>query len=155
MATEIERKFLIMGDFKKNVFRSTHIHQGYITHEPDKTVRIRKRDDKAYITIKGKSNKSGTSRYEWEKEISLNDADDLLLLCGNDTIEKIRHEIKVGIHTFEVDEFLGKNKGLIIAEVELKSEKENFIHPLWLGKEVTGDIKYYNSSLSTKPYETW
>lgn len=141
---EIERKFLIKGDFKSLATSEHNIIQGYISSG----VRIRIKDDKGYITIKGKLNNTGVSRYEFEKEIDLKDANDLMLLCREGKIEKIRYNIPIGNHIFEVDEFHGKNEGLILAEVELNSEDEEFIKPDWLGEEVTGNKKYYNSYIS-------
>lgn len=141
---EIERKFLIKGDFKSLATSEHNIIQGYISSG----VRIRIKDDKGYITIKGKLNNTGVSRYEFEKEIDLKDANNLMLLCREGKIEKIRYNIPIGNHIFEVDEFHGKNEGLILAEVELNSEDEEFIKPDWLGEEVTGNKKYYNSYIS-------
>jgi CYTH domain-containing protein len=155
MALEIERKFLVNGDFRSEVVEATRIVQGYLCSAPGRTVRIRTRDSKAYITIKGSAGSKGFTRYEWEKEIPLEEAEELLLLCEQTLIEKTRYLIKHGNHLFEVDEFSGENAGLIIAEVELKSEDEYFEKPAWLGKEVTGDIRYYNSYLSGNPYSRW
>jgi len=153
---EIERKFLVVSDnFKKEASSTKSIKQGYLNSHPERTVRVRIKGDKGYITIKGKSNDSGTSRLEWEKEIPAADAEQLLVLCEKGAIDKIRYEVKAGSHTFEVDEFFGDNEGLLIAEVELLDENEAFEKPLWLGKEVTGDERYYNSYLSNKPYITW
>lgn len=155
MAVEIERKFLVTGDFKCDSYASQHIIQGYLCSVPERTVRVRVKDDRAYLTIKGKSNETGLSRYEWEKEISLQDAHELLNLCEIGVIDKVRYYIKAEDLVFEVDEFLGDNLGLIIAEIELPSESTSFIKPTWLGQEVTGDIRYYNSYLSNSPYSTW
>jgi adenylate cyclase len=155
MALEIERKFLVIGEFRSEALESKSIIQGYICSGQGRTVRIRIRDDKAYITIKGSTGPTGFTRYEWEKEIPLTDADELIRLCENSLVEKTRYIIKHGDHLFEVDEFLGENAGLIIAEVELKSEDEHFEKPSWLGKEVTGDPRYYNSYLSVNPYSGW
>jgi len=155
MAIEIERKFLVNGDFRSEVMEATRIVQGYLCSAPGRTVRIRTRDSKAYLTIKGSAGTTGFSRYEWEKEIPLDEAEELLRLCEPSLIEKTRYLIKHGDHLFEVDEFFGDNAGLIIAEVELKSEDEHFEKPAWLGKEVTSDPMYYNSSLSGKPYKNW
>ena len=153
---EIERKFLITSEaFKTSAFKSTRIVQGFLNTDPERTVRIRIMGDQGFITVKGKSNEAGTIRKEWEKEIVAEDAEVLLDLCEEGVIEKVRYEVKVGKHIFEVDEFLGKNDGLIVAEVELASENENFTKPGWLGEEVTGQIKYYNSQLSKKPFKTW
>jgi adenylate cyclase len=155
MALEIERKFLVNGEFRSEVVAATRIVQGYLCSAPGRTVRIRTRNNKAYITIKGSAGPTGFSRYEWEKEIPVDDAEELLRLCEPSLIEKTRYIVKHGDHIFEVDEFSGDNAGLIIAEVELKSEDEHFEKPAWLGKEVTGDPRYYNSSLSGNPYSRW
>jgi len=155
MSQEIERKFLVIGDFKSHAVRSFRIVQGYLSSVSGRTVRIRIKGDKGYLTIKGKSNESGLSRYEWEKEIPLNEAEELLLLCEPGAINKTRYEIPAGKHTFEVDEFYGDNLGLTIAEVELESEEESFTKPNWLGIEVTGDRRYYNSCLTKNPYKEW
>ncbi|RMZ51471.1 CYTH domain-containing protein [Flavobacteriaceae bacterium PRS1] len=153
---EIERKFLVNSNaFKKEAFKSTRIIQGFLNTDKERTVRVRLKGDKGFITVKGKSNNSGLSRFEWEKEISKTDAESLLKLCEKEIIDKIRYEVKVGNHIFEVDEFFGDNEGLIIAEVELNSEDETFKKPDWLGQEVTGQIKYYNSQLSKLPFNTW
>ncbi len=155
MALEIERKFLVTGEFRSEAVESTRIVQGYLCSAPGRTVRIRTRDNKAYLTIKGSAGPAGISRYEWEKEIPLAEARELLRLCEPSLIEKTRYLIRYEDHLFEVDEFSGDNAGLIIAEVELKSEDEYFEKPSWLGKEVTGDIRYYNSYLSGNPYSGW
>ena len=156
MSVEIERKFLVKNDdFKNESYAKKHIKQGYLNSDKNRTVRIRIANDKAFMTIKGKSNSTGTTRFEWEKEIKKEEAEDLLLLCEPSIIDKTRYLIKVGQHTFEVDEFYGDNKGLIIAEVELSDEAENFTKPNWLSKEVTGDVKYYNSSISKLPFKDW
>lgn len=144
---EIERKFLVSGDFRPFVFKSVHIIQAYLSSHPERTVRIRVEDDKGFITIKGIVNDSGTSRYEWEKEISANEARELLKICEPGVIEKVRHLVKSDPYIYEVDEFLGKNEGLIIAEIELPNENAVFTKPEWLGAEVTGDKRYYNSML--------
>lgn len=156
MPLEIERKFLVEGDYyKREAYKSEDIAQGYLSSVPERTVRIRRKGDKAYITIKGISNESGLSRYEWEKEISTQEAQDLLKLCEQGVIEKTRYYIKCGEHTFEVDEFRGDNSRLVMAEVELSNENEVFEHPYWLGKEVTGDTRYYNASLVKHPFSLW
>jgi adenylate cyclase len=152
---EIERKFLVKGEYKSQAVRSFRIMQGYLSSATGRTVRIRTKGDKGFITIKGKSNESGLSRYEWEKEIPVNEAEELLLLCEPGAIDKTRYEIPVGKHTFEVDEFYGDNAGLTLAEVELNSENENYTKPEWLGEEVTGDSRYYNSSLTKHPFNEW
>jgi len=153
---EIERKFLVVSDdFKKAASKREHIVQGFLNKDPERTVRIRIKGEKGFITVKGISNASGTSRFEWEKEISVSEAKSLLNICEKGVIDKYRYEILIGKHTFEVDEFLGDNKGLIVAEVELASEKEGFEKPYWLGKEVTGNVAYYNSQLSENPFKNW
>jgi adenylate cyclase len=153
---EIERKFLIVSEaFKRDALRQNHIAQGYLNTHAERTVRVRIKGEKGYLTIKGESSATGLSRFEWEKEISVEEAKQLLLLCEKGVIEKIRYEIHVGEHLFEVDEFLGENKGLIIAEVELQSETEQFEKPNWIGKEVTQDHRYYNSYLSQNPFSSW
>ena len=155
MGVEIERKFLVKSNFKKFAVKSYKIAQGFLSSNPERTVRVRIRDTQGFITVKGKGNSSGTTRFEWEKEISLSEAEALLQLCESGIIDKIRYEIPLGKHTFEVDVFSGENQGLIIAEVELTSENEFFEQPNWLGKEVTGDKKYYNSHLSEHPFCSW
>ncbi|NBC57683.1 MAG: CYTH domain-containing protein [Bacteroidetes bacterium] len=148
MQTEIERKFLVKSDgFKKDAHQFYDIKQGFLNRDPQRTVRIRIKNQKGFITVKGLSSKDGLSRLEWEKEIDLKDAQELLDLCEMPIIYKTRHEVTVGKHTFEIDEFKGKHQGLIIAEIELQHQKENFIKPAWLGKEVTGNKAYYNSQL--------
>lgn len=153
---EIERKFLVTSDsYKKEAFSKKRIIQGYLSSNPERTVRVRIKENKAYLTIKGSSNASGMSRFEWEKEIAVDEAKNLLLLCEKGVIDKTRFEVKVGSHTYEVDEFYGENEGLEMAEIELKSETEEFEKPDWLGKEVTNDKRYYNSYLSKNPYQNW
>lgn len=147
MATEIERKFLVKGDFKLQAISENRIMQGYLSSVPERTVRIRVKKEKGYITIKGATNETGTSRYEWEKEIPKNEALELMKLCEPGIIDKTRFLVPVGKHVYEVDEFYGHNKGLILAEIELSNEHENFEKPDWLGEEVTGNYKYYNSYL--------
>lgn len=154
MAIEIERKFLINGDFRKDVTHSYRITQGYLCSQSGRTVRVRRRDNQGFLTIKGKSEDGGLSRFEWEKEINLDDAEQLMSLCGV-VIDKVRHIVPFGGHIFEVDEFYGDNEGLIVAEIELKSPDEPFLKPGWLGEEVTGDKKYYNSKLAKNPYKYW
>lgn len=156
MNKEIERKFLVDGNFKGAATRSYKIAQGFLSTVPERTVRVRVTDDKGFITVKGISNNSGTTRFEWEKEISVSEATRLLELCEPTIIEKNRYIIPTNNELFfEVDEFLGENGGLIIAEIELPSEDFEFKKPSWLGSEVTGDVKYYNSMLSQKPYKNW
>lgn len=155
MPQEIERKFLVTGDYKSQAYAQSHIVQGYISSARGKTVRVRIRDDKGYLTIKGAANASGTSRYEWEKEISLSDAEELMKLCEPGIIDKTRYLVRSGQHVFEVDEFYGENEGLTVAEVELASEDESFEKPDFIGQEVTGDVRYYNSQLMKRPFTTW
>ena len=150
MPQEIERKFLIKGEYKSLAVNEYKIIQGYISSNP--AVRIRIKNDKAYITIKGKTNETGVSRYEFEKEILVDEAKELMLLCEDGKIDKTRYNIQVGNHIFEVDEFHGENEGLTIAEVELSSEDESYDIPEWLGEEVTGNKEYYNSYISKNPY---
>jgi adenylate cyclase len=153
---EIERKFLVTSDdFKALAFKQNHIVQGYLSRVPERIVRVRIKGEKGFLTIKGMSNESGMSRFEWEKEIPVDEAKGLLQLCEKGVIDKMRYEIKVGNHIFEVDEFYDENKGLVIAEIELTSEIETFEKPIWLGKEVTNNIKYYNSYLSKNPFLDW
>ncbi len=156
MSIEIERKFLVEStEFKKEYFKKTYIKQGFLNSNKHRVVRVRVVDKVGFITIKGKSFDSGTSRFEWEKEISKTDAERLLLLCEITPMEKFRYLVKSDIHIIEVDEFLGNNTGLYIAEIELTNKDEDFKRPKWLGKEVTNKKKYYNSKLSKKPYSTW
>ncbi|ESU24304.1 hypothetical protein FEDK69T_07460 [Flavobacterium enshiense DK69] len=153
---ETERKFLVVSDdFKAVAFAKNRIVQGYLNSHPERTVRIRIKGDKGFLTIKGKGNESGTTRLEWETEIPLTEAEQLLPLCEQGTIDKIRYEITAGNHVYEVDVFSGENEGLIIAEIELSSETESFEKPNWLGKEVTGDQRYYNAYLSNHPFKKW
>ncbi|TVZ56216.1 CYTH domain-containing protein [Lutibacter sp. Hel_I_33_5] len=156
MDIEIERKFLVKDTtYKKESYDCRYIKQGFLNSNKNRVVRIRIIDKKAFLTIKGKSNKKGTTRFEWEKEISVSDAENLFLLCEKGIIEKYRYYIKSNKHVFEVDEFLGDNIGLVVAEIELENENDDFKTPKWLGKEVTGISKYYNSNLSKKPYKSW
>jgi adenylate cyclase len=156
MAQEIERKFLVKGDaFKAEAFKQTRITQGYLSSVPERTVRIRVKGEKGFITIKGIGSDSGASRYEWEKEIPASEVMELLKIAEPGVIDKTRYQVKKGNHTYEVDEFYGENQGLVVAEIELQSEGEAFEKPEWLGKEVTGDVKYYNSMLMKNPYIKW
>ena len=153
---EIERKFLVTSEsFKNEAAKKTRIIQGFLNTHPERTVRIRIKGEKAFLTVKGKSNSSGTTRSEWETEIPVADAEILLTLCEKGIIDKMRYEVNVGNHLFEVDEFFGENEGLIIAEIELQREDELFEKPVWLGKEVTGEVKFYNSQLSKHPFKNW
>lgn len=155
MATEIERKFIVKGDFTADVYSSERIVQGYICSEPGRTVRVRIRGEKGFLTIKGPSDDKGLSRYEFEQEIPLVDAEQLLKLCEPGSIDKVRHLVRGGKHTWEVDVFHGANEGLVMAEIELASEDEPFEKPDWIGEEVSGDRRYYNSMLTKQPYTQW
>ena len=155
MAQEIERKFLVKEGYKQFAYTYTRITQGYLSSVPERIVRVRINGDRGFITIKGVSNLSGMSRYEWEKEIPVNEAHELLALCEPGIIDKTRYLVQVGKFTFEVDEFYGENECLVVAEIELSSEEELFDIPLWLGKEVTGDRRYYNSKLAKNPFSKW
>jgi len=153
---EIERKFLVKGDgYKQLAFDSSRIKQGYICSERGRTVRVRIRDSRGYLTIKGPSENGGLSRYEFEKEITLDEATQLMALCEPGIIDKRRYLVKSGSHTFEVDEFYGENEGLVMAEVELGSEDESYEKPDFIGEEVTGDRRYYNSQLRRNPFSVW
>lgn len=152
---EIERKFLVSGDYKPYVRESLRISQGYICTLPGRTVRVRTKGDKAFLTIKGRPAEGHLGRFEWEKEIPVDEALELMKLCLPGILDKTRHLVDYEGHVFEVDEFHGVNEGLVIAEVELLSENEKFERPDWLGKEVTGDRRYYNSYLSQCPYSEW
>ena len=156
MSQEIERKFLTKDDYKPFVIKSFRIIQGYLSSVPERTVRVRVKDDTGYLTIKGAANKSGTSRFEWEMEIPVEEAEKLLKLCEPGIIDKIRHIVPTsGGLFFEVDEFHGDNEGLVIAEIELPDENYPFTKPGWLGEEVTGDKRYYNSMLTKNPFKNW
>ena len=153
---EIERKFLVRNDdYKRQAFSSSRISQGYICSGHGRTVRVRIRDDRGYLTIKGPSDAAGLSRYEFEKEITLDEARQLMQLCEPGAIDKTRYLVRSGAHTFEVDEFYGDNAGLEIAEVELQSEDEPFEKPDFIGREVTGDRRFYNAHLTKRPYSAW
>jgi len=153
---EIERKFLVDSmAFKDAAHTKHHIAQGYLNSDPERTVRIRIKGESGFLTIKGKGNETGMTRLEWETELSLIEARPLLAICEEGVIDKIRYEVKSGKHIFEVDEFFGENEGLVIAEIELRSEGEAFKKPDWLGKEVTDDYRYYNAYLSKHPYASW
>jgi len=153
---EIERKFLVTSDdFKRQAFAKNHIAQGYLNSHPERTVRIRIKGESGFLTVKGKGNESGTTRLEWETELSLMDAKPLFAICEPGMIDKIRYEIKSGKHVIEVDEFFGENQGLVVAEIELNDENEAFEKPDWLGQEVTNDERYYNAYLSKNPFKNW
>ena len=153
--TEIERKFLVTGPFKHLAYNCTHIEQGYFETAPGRTVRIRIRDEKAYLTIKGPSTDGGLGRYEFEIEIPMADAHQLMSLCKPGQVLKDRYLIKNGPHIIEVDEFHGDNEGLVMAEIELNYEDEAYIKPDFLGREVTGDRHYYNKYMIEHPYKEW
>lgn len=155
MPREIERKFLVTGEYKSQAFAHSRIVQGYICSARGRTVRVRLRDGRGYLTIKGASDAAGMSRYEWEKEISREEAEELMKLCEEGVIDKTRYLVRSGSHVFEVDEFYGDNEGLVMAEVELASEDEPFDRPAFIGREVTGDVRYYNSQLMKHPYKSW
>ncbi len=155
MNYEIERKFLVVGDYKSHAFNHYRIVQGYLSSVLERVVRIRIQGDTAYLTIKSTVSDSEFTRYEWEREISLEDAEEMLKFCEKEIIEKTRYLVKVGAHLFEVDEFYGNNQGLVVAEVELASEDEVFEKPDWLGQEVTSENRYYNSMLVKHPYSEW
>lgn len=153
---EIERKYLVKtNDYRFLAYSKSSIIQGFLNTHPDRVVRIRIEDDKAFLTVKGRSNDEGTTRFEWEKNISVDDARKLLDLCEKEILEKIRYYVQLGHQIIEVDEFLGLNKGLVIAEIEIDNEDDYIEVPDWLGSEVTGDIKYYNSQLSKYPFQKW
>lgn len=153
---EIERKFLVLNDsYKEKAFSHSHIRQGYLCSDSERTVRVRIRDNRAYLTIKGPTPEGGLHCYEFEKEITLEEGLKLLDLCEPGVIDKERWLVKYGDHTFEVDEFFGENEGLVMAEVELSSENENVETPDFVGKEVTGDERYFNSHLRIRPYCKW
>ena len=156
MAQEIEKKFLVKGDYKSLITKETRIIQGYLSSVPERTVRVRIKGDKGFLTIKGIGSKSGASRFEWEKEISVEEASTLLGICEPGVIDKKRFIVpeRTGLE-FEVDEFYGENEGLTVAEIELPSEDFPFEKPEWLGKEVTGDVRFYNAMLMKNPYKNW
>lgn len=155
MPQEIERKFLVTGEYKSKAHASSRIVQGYLCTTGRCTVRVRIRDRQGFLTVKGASSASGLSRYEWEKEIPVEEAYVLLQLCEPGTIDKTRWLVASGHHTFEVDEFHGDNDGLVVAEVELASEDEAYTPPDFIGREVTGTARYYNSQLKAHPYKEW
>lgn len=156
MAIEIERKFLVKDDgYKAIAYSSSRIAQGYICSSRGRTVRVRIRDSKGYLTIKGPADAKGLGRYEWEKEIPLSEAQELMRICEPGMIDKTRYLVKSGKHVFEVDEFYGENEGLTLAEVELESEDESYEKPDFVGEEVTGDVRYYNSFLMKNPFTRW
>jgi adenylate cyclase len=154
MGQEIERKYLTKGEFREMASSSTRITQGYLSSNAERNVRVRIRDDKGYLTVKGIGSESGATRFEWEKEIPVEDVQELLKICEPGIIDKTRYLVEFGGHTFEVDEFYGDNEGLVMAEVELESEDEEIQKPDWLGDEVTGDKRYYNAMLTKHPFKS-
>ncbi len=153
---EIERKFLVVSnDYKKEAHKKNRIVQGFLNTDPFRTVRVRVKEDQGFLTVKGMGSENGTTRFEWEREIPVNEAEALLKLAEPGAIDKIRYEVQVGEHLFEVDEFFGDNEGLVVAEIELTDEDENYERPAWLGEEVTGQPQYYNAQLSKNPYRKW
>jgi adenylate cyclase len=156
MSLEIERKFLVLSDvYRALATRKERLVQGYLSRVPERTVRIRIQGERGFITIKGLSSEDGVSRYEWEKAIPLKEAQTLLALCEPGVIDKVRYWIPQGPHIYEVDEFRAENLGLVVAEIELGAVDESFERPDWLGEEVTGDSKYYNSALIEQPFSSW
>ena len=154
MAQEIERKFLVVGEYKQLAHTCNYMVQGYIA-SGRRTVRVRISDNRGWLTIKGPSVDGGITRFEWEKEITRDEARELLQLAEGPIIEKHRYLVEHQGHTFEVDEFHGENEGLTIAEIELSRADEEFSHPEWLGREVTGEKRFYNSHLRNYPYASW
>lgn len=154
MAEEIERKYMVVGEYKHLAHSSIHMIQGYIA-SGRRTVRVRIADKQAWLTIKGPSRDGGLSRYEWEKAIDPHEALELMALAEGGVIEKIRHLVEYEGHTFEVDEFMGNNQGLVIAEVELRNAEEQVALPHWIGRELTGEKRFYNSHLRAHPYCEW
>ncbi len=155
MAIEIERKFMVKAPYKQYAVGQLRITQGYLNSAPERTVRIRMKEGRGWLTVKGQGNDSGTSRYEWEKEIPADEARELLRLCEPGVIDKTRYLIPAGAYTFEVDEFYGDNLGLTMAEIELPDEDATYERPAWLGEEVTGDPRFYNAQLAKNPYKNW
>ena len=153
MGVEIERKFLLSGDGWRTLGTAVPMRQGYLSSDKARVVRVRIEGEHACITIKGKS--SGATRGEWEYAVPVADAEELLALCEQPLVEKVRRCIDYQGHTWEVDEFFGVNQGLVVAEIELAAEDEAFARPAWIGEEVTDDPRYYNSSLVKKPYSAW
>ncbi len=153
---EVERKFLVTSqEYRVEASNKERIVQAFLNTAPERTVRVRIKGEKGFLTVKGPSTEDGTERFEWETVISIKEAESLLPYCEEGTIEKVRYEVPSENHTFEIDEFMGDNEGLIVAEIELKHKDEPFAKPAWLGKEVTGDVRYYNSNLTKDPYKNW
>jgi adenylate cyclase len=155
VAFEIERKFLVKGEFRNEAVKAFRIIQGYLSSIPERTVRVRLKGDRGFITVKGSGNESGITRFEWEREIPFTEAKELLKICEPGIIDKTRYEVRHGGHLFEIDVFSGDNAGLVIAEVELATENEYFEMPAWLGKEITGEQRYYNAALKDNPFSRW
>lgn len=154
MGLEIERKFLVAGEgWRQPAERQTRFSQGYLSRDPARTVRVRLAGEQAFLTIKGRT--VGATRAEFEYEIPVAEAQQLLQLCEGPLIDKIRHFCEFQGKTWEVDEFFGDNAGLVVAEIELASEDEVFARPAWLGAEVTGEARYYNANLAVTPYRAW
>ena len=152
MAREIERKYLVKHELLPELSNGVKMVQCYLVRSEKFTLRLRLADQKAFLTIKGRSSEDGLSRYEWEKEIPVSEAFELMALCGSGVIDKTRYLVPFGKHTYEVDVFHGANEGLVLAEIELSDEQEAFEKPSWLGEEVTGEVRYYNSMLSLHPF---
>jgi adenylate cyclase len=151
---EIERKFLVSGEAWRETAEGTRYRQGFLSTEPERTVRVRVAGPRGSITVKGKN--VGARRAEFEYEIPVADAERMLdTLCQRPLIEKVRYTLAVGPHTWEIDVFEGSNAGLLVAEIELSSEDEAFEKPEWVGDEVTDDPRYFNSNLVANPYGTW
>ncbi len=155
MLQEVERKFLVKGEFKSRAYAHHRMVQGYICSESGRTVRVRISENKGFLTIKGPSDASGVTRFEWEHELPLHEAEELMKLCQPGKIDKTRYLVQEGDHVFEVDEFHGENTGLLVAEIELRHADESFTKPDFIGEEVTGDRRYYNSELMKLPFCNW
>lgn len=153
MGVEIERKFLLAGTSWRALGQPVLLRQGYLSSDPARVVRVRVEGDHAYLTVKGRS--VGATRGEWEYPIPLADANELLALCQQPIVEKFRRQIEFAGNTWEVDEFLGANQGLVVAEIELASEDQQFDKPEWIGDDVTHDKRYYNSNLVRRPFSSW
>jgi len=154
MGKEIERKFLVAGDaWRAEVCSSRRLRQGYVAIDGKTNVRVRSDGQRAWLTVKGAG--EGITRPEFEYEIPADEAEGLFELCQGRIVDKTRHLVPIGEHTWEVDEFAGANLGLIMAEIELQEEAESFVRPAWLGEEVTGDARYLNASLAVHPSSRW
>jgi adenylate cyclase len=154
VSLEIERKFLVCGEEWKSLGEGVLLRQGYLSSQPDRTVRVRIEGESAMLTIKGRT--VGATRSEWEYPIPLEDAEAFLNeLCERPVIEKVRYRISYEGMLWEVDEFLGDNAGLVVAEIELEAEEQGFVKPEWVGEEVTGDVRYFNANLLGRPFSTW